>query len=185
MTDSNQLFNHGSSPASTDADQMLDANADELTLKADEVIPFPREHSYLLHKEFINVFDVGCVIALNPGSGEVLKAILTSNVRGVAACKTTFHKKWLMNNLHEFTKIQRLVTLDGKLPPKPSEVLAWENDNSQAKPIHVFQQPPPPTLIGAPPSAAVAQGNLEVVAFPMLQAAKPPTMLAGFGAGKF
>ena len=54
-----------------DTDTMHDANADELALKDDEIIPFPHEHTYMLGKELINVFEVGSVVAFQIGSGEI------------------------------------------------------------------------------------------------------------------
>ena len=77
---------------------MYDANADELALKCDEVIPSPHEHSHVLTKEMINVFDVGTVVVFQPGSGEVLKGVLMANGRGIAVCKSRAHKTWVMKN---------------------------------------------------------------------------------------
>ena len=54
-----------------DPGTMHDANADELALKDDEIIPFPHEHTYILGKELINDFEVGSVVAFQIGSGEI------------------------------------------------------------------------------------------------------------------
>ena len=58
-------------PENQDPDTMHDANADELALKDDEIIPFPHEHTFVLGKELINVFEVGHVIAFQLGSGGI------------------------------------------------------------------------------------------------------------------
>ena len=55
---------------STQCQKHLDPNADELSLKEEEVIPFPREYNQLLMRELLNVFSIGCVIIMHPGAGE-------------------------------------------------------------------------------------------------------------------
>ena len=58
-------------PENQTTNTMHDANADELAMKDDEIIPFPHEHTYILGKELIDVFDAGLMVAFQIGSGEI------------------------------------------------------------------------------------------------------------------
>jgi len=174
-----------------DDGNVADANADQLSLREDEVIPFPREHSYLLRKEAIQVFGVGCVIIYYAGSGESCKAVLVSNIRAIVICESVAQRSWIQENLRNFVKVQRLVSADSRTPQKPKELVKWEEDAAKKKASAIVAAPQNSTLVGFRPDVlrteTVATPNLIVAPEPTAEAKpviKPPTLLAGFGAGK-
>jgi hypothetical protein len=165
----------------------VEALPDELELGA-LVIPFPREMSHKLSQELINVFQIDILIDLFPGSGEKMKAILLSNVRGVCCCRTQAHKKFIVENLLSFVKLHRLCAT--RQVPKPLACCMFEK--------RAACSPQPQTVVipsGLLPAALstskqvlpdVVDVTSDVKPSPFLsKAALPsPLSLAAFGAGK-
>ena len=173
-----------------------DANADQLSLQEAIVIPFPREHSYLLKREAIQVFGVSVVVIYYAGAGESCKAVLTTNSRAIVVCESQRHKDWLIDNLTQFVKVQRLASVDpNALPKKPDELILWEKENvykpSNTTPMTVANLPAMAGMRAEVPSFVSVANVVAVPAStsgPSPSAATPivktPTLLSGFGAGK-
>ena len=183
IQENKEIFAGGNPPPSSiDTDAMYDANADELALKCDEVIPFPHEHSHALTKEMINVFDVGTVVAFQVGSGVVLKGVLMANGRGIAVCKSRAHKTWVMKNMDDFVAVHRLVTYPD-MPKKPQALVRWEETRKTggvAPQQPPAPKPPPPPALSGPiiPSVPTVSSGIVKPQLPQ------PGLLAGFGGGK-
>ena len=76
-----------------DADvPMLDMTAAEVSLSDNDVVPFPHEHHMDLGLELMNVFDAEIGFFLHPGTGQMAKAILVKNLKGVCARRNKYHR---------------------------------------------------------------------------------------------
>ena len=62
--------------------------ADELVLGKEDVVPFPHEYDMALGMEMLDTFACDILIVLYPGTGELLKAVLSKQKHGVAICAT-------------------------------------------------------------------------------------------------
>ena len=111
-----------------------------------ECIPFPHELHESFTAELIHVFGPEIVVFMKVGSGQQAKAVLTANtgVRGVALCNTAKHKTWVMNNLVEYVKRCRLVSV-ADAPVKPAALIDWEKRSvANSKAAGTVPLPPPP-----------------------------------------
>lgn len=112
-----------------DSDELVvEKGEEEVVACATEVIPCPVELPPQLTQEFIEQFNIKCVVAIRPGSGNSMKAVLLKNIRGVAICRTHAHKKFLHKNLIEFTQSQRLANLADGAPTKSEKIVAYEKN---------------------------------------------------------
>ena len=74
-------------------DEAQPPTADELALDNNMLVPFPHEHSMQLGLELIHVFAADVLVTTTVGSGEIFKAVLQKHKFGLGICKTTTHKK--------------------------------------------------------------------------------------------
>ena len=58
--------------------------SDELVLGNDRVVPFPHEYDMALGAEMLDTFESDILIGIYPGSGEMLKTVLSKQKHGVA-----------------------------------------------------------------------------------------------------
>ena len=72
------------------------------------MIPFPNEHVPELGLELMHVLDIDTMVDFSPNAGSRMKAVLLANKRGVAIVKNVAAKSFLMRELGNFTKTQRL-----------------------------------------------------------------------------
>lgn len=96
----------------------------ELKLEDAKVIAFPHEHHWMLYQEFLEVFGGPgniTVIDFTVGGGSKLFAVLLSNGRAVGVVRSQFHRKWVMQNLTDWVRQKRLVTVAPL--PKPQVAL--------------------------------------------------------------
>ena len=90
-----------------------DANiepAETSGLGSDEVIPYPNALPVEFGMEVLEVHDVGVAVELTPNEGYLMKAVIAKNRRGVAFVKNKSQYTFLLGQLKEYVKIQRLVT---------------------------------------------------------------------------
>lgn len=157
-------------PCPPDMMELCDDEYEETPVEAsleNAVIPFPKEHSYKLAQEFINVFGVDVLVDMQPGSGEKLKAALLSNIRCVAIAASGAQKKFVIDNLTKFVESQRLVTSYNS-PAKPPACLAYERARSSSSQVGT----------PSPCPSNVCPSNVGLLPTPA------QTGLASFGAGK-
>jgi len=111
----------------------------------------------------------------------MLKAVLSSNARGIAVCKSKAHKSWVMKNLEQFVAVHRLVNYD-HMPTKPPEVTAWEEKHRSASATSSTTYFPP-----AAPALSIVQTAIlspEPAIRNSSRSLPSPSLLAGFGGGK-
>ena len=92
----------------------------DIVIDETKVIPFPHEHHWTLCQEFLEVFGGAggtTLIDLSVGSGAKLLGVLLSNARAVGVVRSQSHRKWVMQNLIDWCKQKRLVSVTA--PPKP------------------------------------------------------------------
>ena len=70
----------------------FEMTSDEVALCEKDVIPFPHEHHMDLGVEKMNVFDAEIAFFLYPGTGQMAKAILIKNLKGVCVCRNKYHR---------------------------------------------------------------------------------------------
>jgi hypothetical protein len=94
--------------------------ADELGLADDEVIPYPYELHMSFGSEMMNVFDADVAVVVNPGSGHMLKGILSNHKWAIAVCRTATQKNLVHSELQKWVKTMNLVSFADK-PKKPDD----------------------------------------------------------------
>ena len=99
--------------------------SDELVLGNERVVPFPHEYDMALGMEMLDTFDSDILIGIYPGSGEMLKAVLSKQKHGVAICATKAHKTFILNNIRDWVKRMNLVNFSDR-PQKPRALLNFE-----------------------------------------------------------
>ena len=123
MANYQKMFEHSDSkvePGSDDEDVPM--MADELSLGADEVIPFPHELHMSFGQETMNVFDTDVLIIVNPGTGQILKGVLALHRWAIVVCKTAAQKNLVQAELQKWVKTVHLVSFVDK-PTKPPDVV--------------------------------------------------------------
>ena len=101
------------------------------------------------------MFQPDVLVFMKVGSGQQLKAVLLTGhkqVRAVGLCNTAAHKHWVMGNLMDYVKNQRLIALSGA-PKKSDALVAWE----KKKQGHDDPKPAPPP--GPNPPGPKPPGN--------------------------
>lgn len=125
------------------------------------------------------MFEAGVVVVVNPGSGQLLRAVLADNARAVAVCGTPGHRVWVQGLLQDYVKVARLCTLAGS-PPKPEVLLAFEKAGKPAGGALPAATPPSKGGAGSgsgqSPSVILATGTP-----PQAAPRAPPPALAAFG----
>ena len=111
--------------AAENSDDDYAPTADELALDDGSMVPFPHELSMQLGLELLNVFDAHILVTNTVGSGELLKAVLQTRKFGIGICRTSTHKKCVLERLKDFVKMMHLVTLKGA-PTKSADLLKYE-----------------------------------------------------------
>ena len=86
---------------------------------------FPHEYDMTLGMEMIDTFACDIVIVLYPGSGEMIKAVLSKQKHCVAICATKAQKTLILTNLREWVKRMNLVNFSDR-PPKPRALVEFE-----------------------------------------------------------
>ena len=99
--------------------------SDELVLGNERVVPFPHEYDMALGAEMLDTFESDILIGIYPGSGEMLKAVLSKQKHGVAICATKAHKTFILNNLRDWVKRMNLVNFSDR-PQKPRALTNFE-----------------------------------------------------------
>jgi hypothetical protein len=97
--------------------------ADELSLGADEVIPFPDELHPSMGTEAMNVFESQVMVLVNPGTGQLMKGVLACHKHVIAVCKSVAQKNLIHAELQKWVKSMHVVSFADK-PPKPDDVAA-------------------------------------------------------------
>ena len=97
--------------------------ADELGLGADEVVPFPDELHNVFGHQMMDTFNGEVMIAINPGSGHILKGPMVMNRWAVPVCKSITQKNLIMAELQKWVKTMNLTSFFDK-PKKPDDVIA-------------------------------------------------------------
>ena len=123
MANYQKMFEHSDSkvePGSDDEDVPM--MADELSLGADEVIPFPHGLHMSFGQETMNVFDTDVLIIVNPGTGQILKGVLALHRWAIVVCKTAAQKKLVQDELQKWVKTMNMVSFADK-PAKPADVV--------------------------------------------------------------
>ena len=88
----------------------LEEMADEASMNADTVVPFPHELSMALTQELATTFGADTLVLFTPGSGFGARAAVALGKRAVVFCATPTYKAWLQDNLMEFVKALRITT---------------------------------------------------------------------------
>ena len=96
--------------------------ADELSLGADEVIPFPNELHMTFGQEMMSTFDTDVPIIVNPGTGQMVKGVLALHRWAICVCKTVTQKNLIHSELQNWVKTMHLVSFADK-PTKPPDVV--------------------------------------------------------------
>ena len=99
--------------------------SDELVLGNGRVVPFPHEYNMALGAEMIDTFESDIVIWIYPGSGEMLKSVLSKQKHGAAICATKAHKVFILNNLRDWVKRMNFVNFSDR-PQKPRALMNFE-----------------------------------------------------------
>ncbi len=97
-------------------------------------MPFPHELHESFSEELINVFGPEIIVYFKVGPGEQLKAILQTNsvpIRAVAICNTKAQKAWVLSNLVQYVKRNRLVALTDA-PSKSPALFEWERRSASS-----------------------------------------------------
>ena len=133
------------------------SDAMDLPVGEKNVIAFPHEHHWALQQEWLAVFGGASQVTLidfTPGSGAKLLGVLLSNGRGIGVARSQAHVKWITDNLVNWVKQKRLVTINQL--PKPDALVQWEKSNRPTpspKPAVV-----PPTPKASPSPRPALQG---------------------------
>ena len=96
----------------------------ELKLEDAKVIAFPHEHHWQLYQEFLEVFGGPgniTVIDFSVGSGAKTPGCPPLQWEGSRSARSQFHRKWVMQNLTDWVRQKRLVTIAPL--PKPQVAL--------------------------------------------------------------
>ena len=121
-----EIFNHDP-PLESGDDQPGGASIDDL-IDAKKVVAFPREHTSHLTRQMMDHeggLGADVLIAVHPGSGESLKAILyEGGMRGIGIARNAAHKRFIMDNLREDIRVNKRAKIN--YPPKPPALLEWE-----------------------------------------------------------
>lgn len=98
--------------------------ADELSLKEDEVIPFPDELNLNLGAEMMHTFGADIMVLIGAGSGQMMKGVVKQGLFVIAVVRSSEQKKLIDNELEKWVKTMNLVSFDDK-PKKPDDVLKY------------------------------------------------------------
>ena len=119
---------------------------------------FPHEHHWALQQEWLAVFGGASQVTLidfTPGSGAKLLGVLLSNGRGIGVARSQAHVKWITDNLVNWVKQKRLVTINQL--PKSDALVQWEKSNRPTPSPKPAVVPPTPKASPQPtPSPAGA-----------------------------
>ena len=152
----------------------------------DSVVPFPREFHVKLWQEMIHVFGVEAGVLFWVGSGQALLAFILERKRAVAIVRNNEMKKFVKGNLAQAVKSLGLAP--DRRPPKPAELVAWEQrrnfgglpPNAMPETPPKARLPPPPTPGGAPSILPASTATLPAAVPPApAPAAMPPTPALG------
>ena len=134
------------------------SDAMDLPVGEKNVIAFPHEHHWALQQEWLAVFGGASQVTLidfTPGSGAKLLGVLLSNGRGIGVARSQAHVKWITDNLVNWVKQKRLVTINQL--PKPDALVQWEKSNRPTPSPKPAVVPPTPKASPQPtPSPAGA-----------------------------
>ena len=147
-----------------------EALSQEVPATDESVIPFPQELSMQLTQELIRIFGVEVAILCTTGAGFGLMACIERNIRAVGICETNDHRKFVMQQLINFVRAQRLVNMSSA-PVKAAEMVKWESA-MKTKPPNAATAKPVNT---ATASASSGQGILPP-AVPVVMATATPAV---------
>ena len=99
--------------------------SDELVLGNERVVPFPHEYDMAFGMEMLDTFACDILVVLYPGTGELLKAVLSKQKHGVAICATKAQRNLIFTNLRDWVKRMNLVNFSDR-PQKPRALLDYE-----------------------------------------------------------
>ena len=99
--------------------------ADELVLGKEDVVPFPHEYDMTLGMEMLDTFACDILIVLYPGTGELLKCVLSKQKHGVAICATKAQRNLIFTNIRDWVKRMNLVNFNDR-PQKPRALMEFE-----------------------------------------------------------
>eukprot|EP00435_Cladocopium_sp_Y103_P046333 s410_g13.t1 len=152
----------------------------ELPLGDAKVIAFPHEHHWALTQEWLATFGGAgniCVVDMVPGSGAKLLGVLLSNGRGIGVGRNAAHVKWMTENLVEWVRQKRLVTINQI--PKPESLVNWEKQNRQSQPVPKAPVTPSPKAV--PVVAQTPSPSPATQSAPSNPGVKPTGLLEAFG----
>ena len=99
-------------------------DADEMSLKDDEVIPFPDEVHYNMGAEMMHIFGSEIMVLLHGGSGQLIKGVLSAHLHAVVVVRSREQKKLIERELTKWVKHMNVVRFADK-PKKPDCVLQY------------------------------------------------------------
>ena len=95
------------------------------------VVHVVEEHSMMLGKELINIFDPELIVVFDVGAGELIKAALAQRILSIATVPNRAHKDFVMEILRKFVASVNLVNLAIDLPTKTPAMIKFENQNPE------------------------------------------------------
>ena len=134
----------------------------------DKVVPFPREFHVKLWQELIHVFGIEAGVLFWVGSGQALLAFILERKRAVAVVRNNEMKDFVKQNLAQAVKSLGLAP--DRRPPKPAELVAWEQRRAVGGVPPKAGQETPPT----PSGSSAGGGAPSILPAPVL----PPTATA-------
>lgn len=178
-------FKESDMTADRDEHEENQGSADSMDLPVNDksVIAFPHEHHWALAQEWLAVFGGPSnitMIDLTPGSGAKLLGVLLSNSRAIAVTRSSFHTKWILDNLVGWVRQKRLVNITQLA--KPDNLIQYEKtQKAVATPKSLGSSAPAPKLGSPAPAATPSPTPPKAPPVPSNPPVNPTGLLEAFG----